>query len=137
MGELDGSGNVNVSMLGPSVIGPGGFVDITQGARHVVFCGTFEAKGLAAAVEGDRLAIQAPGEVGKLVEAVRHITFSGERAREQGQRVTYVTERAVFELRPDGIELTELAPGVELERDVLARMGFRPIVRAPGPMPLA
>ena len=136
MGELDGAGNVNVSMLGPSVIGPGGFVDITQGARHVVFCGTFEAKGLSAAVAGDRLEIGAPGEVGKLVAAARHITFSGDRAREQGQRVTYITERAVFELRPDGIELTELAPGVDLERDVLARMGFRPIVGAPRPMPL-
>ena len=71
-----------------------------------------------------------------LVERVQHISFSGARAREQGQQVIYVTERAVFELRPDGIELTEAAPGVDVQADILDRMRFRPIVRGVKPMPL-
>lgn len=136
MGELDRAGNVNVSMLGPSLVGPGGFVDITQGARKVVFCGTFEAKGLDVAVTDGRLDIRTPGSVPKLVEQVRHITFSGARARETGQEVLYVTERAVFRLVPEGLELIEIAPGIDLADDVLSRMRFEPIVRAPRPMPL-
>jgi propionate CoA-transferase len=136
MGELDREGNVNVSMLGNAIVGPGGFVDITQGARKVVFCGTFEAKGLQVTLEDGRLRIRSPGTVPKLVEKVRHITFSGARARETGQEVLYVTERAVFRLAPGGIEVAEVAPGVDHERDVLGRMGFAPIVGTPRPMPL-
>jgi acyl CoA:acetate/3-ketoacid CoA transferase len=136
MGELDSEGNVNVSRLGELIVGPGGFVDITQGARKVVFCGTFEAKGLEVESNGAGLSIRSHGEVPKLVERVQHISFSGARAREQGQQVIYVTERAVFELRPDGIELTEAAPGVDVQADILDRMRFRPIVRGVKPMPL-
>jgi acyl CoA:acetate/3-ketoacid CoA transferase len=136
MGELDGEGNVNVSMLGPTVVGPGGFVDITQGARKLVFCGTFEAKGLDVVETGGRIEVRTPGSVPKLVSKVRHITFSGARARERGQEVLYVTERAVFRLAPEGIELMEVAPGIEVQRDVVSRMGFQPIVGDVRAMPL-
>jgi acyl CoA:acetate/3-ketoacid CoA transferase len=131
MGEVDAEGNVNVSKIGGTLVGPGGFIDITQTARKVVFCGQFEAKGLDVAVEDGRLRIRAPGQVPKLVPQVEHVTFSGAQARAGGQEVIYVTERAVFRLGADGVELVELAPGIELQRDVLARMGFRPALRLP------
>ena len=85
-------------------------------------------------MDGDGLRITRHGEVPKLVAAVEGITFSGREAVRRGQRVTYVTERAVFLLTEAGVELTEVAPGVDLRRDVLDRMGFAPIVRAPRPM---
>jgi len=129
MGEMDGSGNVNVSQLGEVVVGPGGFIDITQGAKKVVFCGSFEAKGLQVETSGGRLMIRSAGKVPKLVRAVRHISFSGSRARDQRQEVLYVTERAVFRLAPDGIELIEVADGVDPRTDIIERMGFQPIVR--------
>lgn len=136
MGEMDAEGNVNVSQLGETLVGPGGFVDITQGARKVVFCGAFEAKGLAVAIEGGALRIRSPGHVPKLVERVRHITFSGAQARERGQTVLYVTERAVFRLAAEGVELVEVAEGVDVRTDVLDRMGFSPIVASVGRMPI-
>jgi acyl CoA:acetate/3-ketoacid CoA transferase len=136
MGEMDGEGNVNVSRLGELVIGPGGFVEITQGAKKVVFCGTFEAKGLDGEVAGGRLVIRSPGRVPKLVAKVRHISFSGPRARELGQDVLYITERAVFRLAAAGIELIEVAEGVDVQRDVVERMQFKPIVREVRRMPL-
>lgn len=128
MGELDAEGNVNVSWLGRDIVGPGGFVDITQGAKKVVFCGTFEAKGLDVVMEAERLRIRSPGAVPKLVEKVRHISFSGQRAREQGQEVLYVTERAVLRLGRTDIELVECAPGIDPQRDVIDRMRFMPLV---------
>jgi propionate CoA-transferase len=128
MGEMDGNGNINVSKLGTTVVGPGGFIDITQGARKIIFCGTFEAKGLQVERDGDGIKIISPGSVAKLVEHVQHITFSGEQARIAGQEVLYVTERAVFRLEADGVRLVEVSPGVDVERDVLARMAFRPLV---------
>lgn len=124
MGELDAQGNVNVSWLGENIVGPGGFVDITQRTRKVVFCGTFEAKGLEVELEDGQVRIRRHGSVPKLVEQVRHITFSGKRARTDGQQVIYVTERAVFELAAEGLRLIEVAPGVDLVRDVLERMPF-------------
>jgi len=130
MGEMDAVGNVNVSMIGGRLVGPGGFVDITQTAHKVVFCGAFEAKGLEVEQGDDgALVIRQPGELPKLVAKVEHVTFSGAQARKNGQEVLYVTERAVFRLDPDGVALVELARGVDLQRDVLERMGFRPIVR--------
>jgi propionate CoA-transferase len=130
MGEMDGAGDVNVSMIGGRLVGPGGFIDITQTARKVVFCGAFEAKGLE--VEQDAagaLKIVKPGVLPKLVSAVEHVTFSGAQARANGQQVLYVTERAVFRLDPEGVALIEVAPGVDVKRDVLDRMGFAPILR--------
>ena len=136
MGEMDRHGNVNVSRLGDTLVGPGGFIEITQGARRVVFCGTFEARGLKAELRNGRLAISQPGQVPKLVGDVRHVTFSGHQARSNGQDVLYVTERAVFRLTAEGVALTEVAPGVDVEHDIVARMAFRPIMNGIAEMPL-
>lgn len=124
MGELDQFGNVNVSWLGEGVIGPGGFVDITQQAKKVVFCGTFEAKGLDVEATDGKVTIKRYGTVAKMVERVKHITFSGARAQREGQKVLYVTERAVFELTQDGLLLTDIPDGIDLQKDVLDRMPF-------------
>jgi propionate CoA-transferase len=133
MGEMDAAGNVNVSMIGGRLVGPGGFVDITQTARKVVFCGAFEAKGLAVESDVDgRLRIVKGGEVPKLVKEVEHVTFSGAQAKADSQAVLYITERAVFRLDADGVALVEISPGVDLQRDVLDRMAFLPIVRLKG-----
>jgi len=131
MAECDRHGNVNVSHLGGDIIGPGGFIDITQNARKVVFCGTFDTKGSKVEITGQGVRVIAPGQVRKFVNEVAAVTFSGPQAIASGQKVVYVTERAVFELTPDGIELTEIAEGVDLERDILAHMDFKPLVRSP------
>jgi propionate CoA-transferase len=132
MGEMDVAGNVNVSKIGGRLVGPGGFVDITQTARKVVFCGTFEAKGLEVEIDlTGSMRILKPGDFPKLVSSVEHITFSGAQARANGQEVIYVTERAVFRLDGDGVALIEIAKGLDLRRDVLSRMAFEPIVRLP------
>lgn len=136
-GEIDAQGNVNVSQLGQDVVGPGGFVDISQGAKSVIFCGTFEASGLSIESANQSLKILQYGRIGKFVERVREVTFSGPNAAAIGKSVKYITERAVFQLTNNGIELIEIAPGVDLERDVLARMAFRPqISQTLGHMPL-
>jgi propionate CoA-transferase len=134
MAELDGQGNVNVSHIGGQMSGPGGFIDISQGAKTVVFCGSFEAKGVRNEIGGGRLKILAHGKVPKLVGAVAGVTFSGAEAVQRRQRVVYVTERAVFHLIEDGVELVEVAPGIDIRADVLERMGFKPIVRNPHTM---
>jgi len=128
MGQIDKKGNVNVSWIGEDIVGPGGFIDITQKAKKVVFCGTFEAKGLKVEEKAGNIAIHKHGEIPKLVESVRHITFSGQRAIETKQQVLYITERAVFDLAPEGVRLIEIAPGVDLQNDVLQRMQFEPLV---------
>ena len=128
MGEFDAVGNVNVSKLQGTPVGPGGFIDIAQNARRVVFCGTFEAKGARYSIGGGQLKIDRHGDIRKLVERVAQITFSGTEAVRSEQQVLYVTERAVFRLGPHGIVLEELAPGVDVKADVLDRMGFAPLV---------
>jgi acyl CoA:acetate/3-ketoacid CoA transferase len=134
-GEIDADGNVNVSKLGGLPVGPGGFIDIAHNAGKVVFCGTFDTKNARIATGDGRLSVERHGDVTKLVRRVDQITFSGAQALRRGQQVVYVTERAVFRLTRDGVALTEIAPGVDLERDVLARMGFRPLLpAAPAPM---
>ena len=110
-GELDKHGNVNVSKLGGTTVGPGGFIDIAQNARKVVFCGTFDAKGAKLKSGDGQLKIEQHGQVRKLVNEVEQITFSGIQALLQGQQVWYVTERAVFKLTEDGVALVEIAPG--------------------------
>jgi acyl CoA:acetate/3-ketoacid CoA transferase len=127
-GEIDALGNVNVSKLGGVTVGPGGFIDIAQNARKIVFCGTFDAKGTELDIGAGRLGIRRHGEVAKLVGQVEQITFSGREALKRAQEVLYVTERAVFRLTGDGVTLTEVAPGIDLKADVLARMQFAPQV---------
>ena len=126
MAEADQQGNVNVSKFQGRMPGVGGFVNISQGAKAVVFCGTFTAGGLQVKVEGGRLHIVKEGRFKKFVPRVAQITFSGELAAEQGQRVQFITERAVLVITKDGVMVTEIAPGVDLEKDVLGQMAFRP-----------
>jgi propionate CoA-transferase len=129
MAEIDRCGNVNVSRFGPRLAGAGGFINISQNARRVVFAGTFTAGGPEVVVEDGRLRIVSEGSKKKLVESVEQITFNGSLAAERGQSVLYVTERCVFRRVPEGLELTEIAPGIDIDRDILAHMDFAPIVR--------
>ncbi len=131
LAEADAEGNINVSKLGARITGAGGFIEITQNSKKVVYCGTFTAKGLKIRTGNGRLEILNEGAQRKFVREVGHVTFSGRYARQIGQPVLYVTERAVFELREDGMHLIEIAPGIDLERDVLALMDFRPIMKTP------
>ena len=124
--ELDAEGNVNVSRFGGRIVGPGGFINISQNARCVVFCGSFMAGAVKMAWPGGVTSVAEDGARMKLVPKVEQITFSGRFAREREQKVLYVTERAVFGLAEDGVKLIEIAPGVDLQKDVLDRMGFRP-----------
>ncbi|MCR9255542.1 MAG: acyl CoA:acetate/3-ketoacid CoA transferase [Alphaproteobacteria bacterium] len=128
MAEADKTGNVNVSRFGPRLAGAGGFINISQNARRVVFAGTFSAGGLEVAIEHGRLAILKEGKAKKFHDHVEQITFSGANAAAARKNVLYVTERCVFELTLEGLQLIEIAPGIDLERDILAHMGFRPIV---------
>ena len=134
-GEMDRHGNVNVSKLAGNTVGPGGFIDIAQNARTVVFCGTFDTGGAVLEIGDGKLRIKAHGRIAKLIEEVAQITFSGQQALAQRQRVIYITERAVFKLTSEGVELIEIAPGVDVQGDVLDRMGFAPqIVVIPAKM---
>jgi len=137
-GEFDAAGNVNASKLGGLTVGPGGFMDIAQNARKVVFCGSFDAKGARVETGDGQLRIARHGEVRKLVKTVDQITFSGAQALRQGQEVVYVTERAVFRLTPEGVALVEVAPGIDIQRDLLDRMDFAPLTpQDPVVMPAA
>ncbi|WP_199701748.1 acyl CoA:acetate/3-ketoacid CoA transferase [Jiangella rhizosphaerae] len=126
--QVDAAGNVNVSKFGSRVVGTGGFVDISQNARTVVFCGTFTAGGLDVRVGGGELRVVTEGEHPKFVPAVTQVTFSARESVARGQRVRYVTERAVFDLTADGLRLLEVAPGVDVRRDVLDLIPFDVLV---------
>jgi propionate CoA-transferase len=127
-GQMDAAGNVNATKFGDRCTGAGGFIDITQNAHHVIFCSTFTARGLEVDFSGGRVTIAREGSEKKLVEKVTQISFSGELARRTGQKVHFITGRAVFEFRPEGPVLVEIAPGIDLQRDILDQMQFTPII---------
>ena len=128
VGEIDALGNVNSTKMGSHVPGCGGFIDITQNAARVVFCTTFTASGMKCDIDENGVVITKEGRIRKFVRKVRQVSFSAKRALKTGQKVTYVTERAVFELTGGGIMLTEIAPGMDVEKDIIANMDFRPLV---------
>ncbi len=129
MAQADSSGNVNVSKFGPRLAGAGGFINISQNAKTVVYLGTFTAGGLDVVIGDGEIRIVQEGKVKKFVsDVVEHITFSGEYGLKKGQRVIYITERCVFELTAKGMELKEVAPGIDLQKDILEQMDFQPII---------
>ncbi len=127
--ETDFRGNVNVSKLGKSVTGCGGFIDISQETKRIVFGGTLCAKSRVKFEDG-KVTVLEQGTIHKFVNQVQQITFSGKRAAEQGKKVVFITERCVFELRKDGLTLVEIAPGIDMQRDIFDQMDYRPLVAA-------
>jgi len=128
LAQVDRRGNLNVSKFGARVAGAGGFINISQNAKEVIFVGTFGAGRQKVGARDGRLVIDEEAKFKKFVRDVEHVTFSGAYAGGRGQSVLYVTERCVFALRPDGPELVEVAPGIDIERDILARMDFKPLI---------
>jgi propionate CoA-transferase len=126
MGEADESGNVNVSKLGKRITGSGGFIDISQNAKTMVFCGTFMNGETVLDIKDGKVVIVQEGAKRKFKKQVEQITFSGEYAARTGQNVLYVTERAVFKLEDGKMVLVEIAPGIDVEKDILAHMDFAP-----------
>jgi len=126
--EVDAEGNVNVHAFEGRVRGPGGFPNISARTPRINFVGTLTAQGLELDISSDGVRVVHEGSLPKFVPEVRQISFSGRLARERGQQVRYVTDRAVLALEDDGLVLIEVAPGIDVERDVLGQMGFRPRV---------
>ena len=146
--EVDAEGNVNVHAFEGRVRGPGGFPNISARTKKINFVGTLTAQGLKLDIDETGVRVATEGSLPKFVPEVREISFNGKLARERGQQVRYITDRAVFELADEGLVLIEVAPGIDLERDVLGQMGFQPRVAddcrttdqrvyADGPMGLA
>ena len=137
MAQTDRHGNLNVSKFGPRLTGAGGFINISQSAKSVVFVGTFTVGNMIVAFSNGQIAIRQEGDTRKFVSDVEHRTFSGTESLRRGQRVLYITERCVFQLVPDpenggsALELIEIAPGIDLQQDVLAHMDFVPRIANP------
>jgi propionate CoA-transferase len=131
LAQADREGNLNVSKFGPKLAGAGGFINISQSAKKVVFVGTFNAGSTDLAIEDGKLQIREEGASRKFVSEVEHRTFSGKYAAARKQTALYITERCVFSLCEEGLELVEIAPGVDLANDILAQMDFAPIMRHP------
>ena len=128
LAECDKMGNINVSKFAGKLAGCGGFINITQNAKRLVFCGTFTAKGLKADVCNGKIDIVNEGLNRKFKNNIEQITFNGERAIKSGHKVMYITERAVFELFEDGLHLIEIAPGIDVKKDIMDMMEFTPII---------
>ena len=126
--QVDGKGNVNVSKFSDKVTGVGGFINIAQNAKQLVFCGTFTTGGLEVEIDNGNLHIIKEGRIRKFVKQVEQVSFSANRARQVGQDVLYITERAVFKLVQEGIQLIEVAPGIDMQKDVLDLMDFEPVI---------
>ena len=131
MAQVDRVGNVNVSLFGKRLAGVGGFVNISQNTKKVVFMGTFTVGGLQVEVDKGSLRIHREGTIKRFVNDVEQVSFSGEYASEVDKDVIFITERAVFSLGAEGLILEEIAPGINLERDILGQMDFIPIIREP------
>jgi propionate CoA-transferase len=134
LAQADREGNLNVSKFGPRLAGAGGFINISQNAKKVVFCGTLTAGDLEVAVVDGKLLIERDGKQKKFVSQVEHRTFSGPYAAANSKDVLYVTERCVFRLIKEGLELIEVAPGIDIKGDILDRIDFEPIIRMPREM---
>ncbi len=126
MAQIDAQGNNNVSRFANKFPGCGGFINISQNAKKVVFMGTFTTGGLQALIKDGQLTILKEGRIKKFIKQVEQITYSGEYGVQRGQDVLYITERAVFRLGRQGIELIEIMPGIDLEKDILSQMDFKP-----------
>lgn len=131
LAQVDKEGNLNVSRFGSRLPGAGGFINISQNARKCVFVGTFTAGGLEVLISDGKLKIEHDGEFVKFINEVEQRTFSGPYAARNDKQVLYITERCVFELTKEGMELTEVAPGIDIQRDILEKMEFEPVVRVP------
>ena len=131
LAQADKEGNLNVSKFGPKLAGAGGFINISQNAKKIVFVGTFTAGGLEVSVSDGKLRIDQEGKVKKFIDHVEHVTFSGKYAILKNQPVLYVTERCIFSLTKEGMELIEIAPGIDVKKDILPWMDFKPIMKEP------
>lgn len=128
MAQCDSNGSLNVSKFGPKIAGCGGFIDISQNSKECIFCGTFTAGGLKTEIVDGKLKIIKEGKIKKFVNELEQITYNGSFESKKDKEITLVTERAVFKVKPEGLVLTEIAPGIDLEKNVLNQMEFKPII---------